>query len=142
MNAPKSPSMMATFSRDGSPPSQRQLRVGEVVRHVLAELLARGEVHDPDIEGMTITVPEVRMSSDLKLATCYVVPLGGRGAEKAVAALTRHARFLRGEVGRALTLRHTPELRFRIDESFAEGERIDALLRSDKVKRDVESDAE
>ncbi|MCW5697055.1 MAG: 30S ribosome-binding factor RbfA [Bauldia sp.] len=118
-------------------PSQRQLRVGELIRHALAELLARGEVHDPDIEAMTITIPEVRMSPDLKLATCYVMPLGGRDAEKAVAALQRNQRYLRGAVGRTLTLRYTPDLRFRVDDTFAEGDRIDALLRSDKVRRDT-----
>ncbi len=118
-------------------PSQRQLRVGELIRHTLAEVLARGDVHDADIESMTITIPQVRMSPDLKLATCYVMPLGGRDADKVVAALVRNQRYLRGVVGRSLTLRFTPDLRFRVDDTFAEGDRIDAILRSEKVRRDT-----
>ncbi len=121
-------------------PSQRQLRVGELVRHTLAEILQRGEVHDPALEGMVVTVPEVRMTPDLRVATVFVMPLGGKGADTLVAVLDRHRKFLRGEVGHRVALRYAPELRFRLDESFDEGEHIDALLRSPDVKRDLDGE--
>jgi ribosome-binding factor A len=120
--------------------SQRQLRVGELIRHALAEILQRGEVHDPDLEGMVVTVPEVRMSPDLRLATAFVIPLGGKGADTLVATLERHKKFLRGEVAHRIDLRYAPELRFRLDESFDVGSRIDELLRQPEVKRDLEED--
>src|SRR6266568_6014618 len=91
--------------------SQRQLRIGELVRHAVAELLTRGDVHDPVIEGHLITVPEVRMTADLRLATIYVVPLGGRDAEEVLAALERNKRFLRGEIARRINLKFAPEIR-------------------------------
>jgi ribosome-binding factor A len=118
--------------------SQRQLRVGELVRHAVASLLARGEVHDPVIEGHLITVPEVRMSPDLRLATVYVMPLAGRDAEEVVAALDRNKKYMRGEVAHAVNLKFAPDLRFHIDNRFEEAERIDRLLRSPAVKRDLE----
>jgi len=118
-------------------PSQRQLRVGELVRHALAEILQRGDVPDPDLGRAVITVPEVRMTPDLKLATAYVMPLGGRDADKVVAALERNRKFLRGELGHRVELRAVPELRFRLDTSFDEGARMDALLNSPQVQRDV-----
>jgi len=118
-------------------PSQRQLRVGELVRHALAELLARGAVHDPVIATHTITVPEVRMSADLQLATVYVMPLGGRDQAETVAALDRHKKFLRGEIAKRINLKFAPEIRFCIDESFNEAERIERLLRSPQVARDL-----
>ena len=121
-------------------PSQRQLRVGELIRHALAEILQRGDVHDPALEGAVVTVPEVRMSPDLKLATAFVMPLGGKGGDEIVAALDRNKRYLRGEVAHRVNLRYAPELRFRIDTSFAEGERVDALLRSPEVRRDIDKD--
>lgn len=124
----------------GAAPSQRALRVGELIRHALVEILQRGEVHDPDIEGMVVTVPEVRMTPDLKLATVFVMPLGGRGGEQLVAALDRNKRYLRGEVAHRIDLRYAPDLRFRLDTSFDEGDRIDALLRSPAVKRDLDGD--
>ena len=117
--------------------SQRQLRVGELVRHALSDILGRGEVQDPALSGAVVTVPEVRMSPDLKLATVYVMPLGGRNGEAVVAALGRNARFLRGEVARRVALRFSPELRFRLDRSFEEASRLDALLRSEPVRRDL-----
>jgi ribosome-binding factor A len=120
-----------------SGPSQRALRVGELIRHALAEMLVRGEVHDPVIETHLITVPEVRMSPDLKLATIYVMPLGGRDASDVVAALERNKRFLRGELGRRVALKFAPDLRFRIDERFDEAARIEKLLASPEVKRDL-----
>ncbi len=105
-------------------PSQRVLRVGELIRHALADMLARGEVHDPILEGHVITVPEVRMSPDLRLATVYVMPLGGRDTQDVVAALERNKRFLRGELARRVNLKFAPEIRFRADERFDEAERI------------------
>ena len=118
-------------------PSQRALRVGELVRHALAEMLIRGDVHDPALEGRMITVPEVRMAADLRLATIYVMPLGGRDADKVLAALERNKRFLRGEIARHVNLKFAPELRFLIDERFDEAERIEKLLRTPAVRRDL-----
>ena len=128
--------------RDSTPGggSQRQLRVGELVRHAMAELLTRGDVHDPVIEGHLITVPEVRMSPDLRLATIYIMPLAGRDADAVVAALERNKKFLRGEIAHAINLKFAPDIRFRIDERFAEAERIYKLLRSPEVKRDLDKE--
>lgn len=128
--------------RDTSTPggSQRQLRVGELVRHAMAELLARGEVHDPVLEGHLITVPEVRMTADLRLATIYIMPLAGRDADEVLAALERNKKFLRGEIAHRINLKFAPDIRFRVDERFAEAERIDKLLRSPEVKRDLTKD--
>ena len=122
--------------------SQRQLRVGEQVRHAIAEILAQGSVHDADLEGHIITVPEVRMSPDLKLATVYVMPLGGRDTALVIAALERNKKFLRGEVARRVNLKFAPDLRFRVDERFDEAERIEKLLRTPAVQRDLEGDLE
>ena len=127
--------------RDNSAPgsgSQRQLRVGELVRHAMAELLTRGDVHDPVIEGHLITVPEVRMSPDLRLATIYVMPMGGRDTEQVVAAFERHKKFLRTEIAHRINLKFAPDIRFRVDDRFAEAERIEKLLRSPEVKRDLD----
>ena len=117
--------------------SQRQLRAGELVRHALAEMLTRGDVHDPVIETHLITVPEVQMSADLRLATIYVMPLGGRDTEAVLAALERNKRFLRGEIARHVNLKFAPDIRFRIDERFDEAERIEKLLRTPEVQRDL-----
>jgi ribosome-binding factor A len=117
--------------------SQRQLRVGELVRHVLADLLARGAVHDPVIEAHAITIPEVRMTADLRLATIYAMPLGGRDADAVLAALNRNRRFLRGEIARRVNLKFAPDIRFAIDDRFAEAERIARLLRTPAVLRDL-----
>src|ERR1700676_1391979 len=117
--------------------SQRQLRVGETVRHAIADILVNGSVPDPDLEGHIITVPEVRMSPDLKLATIYVMPLGGRDADKVIAALERNKKFLRGEIARRVNLKFAPDLRFRIDDRFDEAERIEKLLRTPAVQRDL-----
>jgi ribosome-binding factor A len=122
--------------------SQRQLRVGEIVRHAIAEILSQGSVHDPDLEGHIITVPEVRMSPDLKLATIYVMPLGGRDTDKVIAALERNKKFLRGEVARRVNLKFAPDVRFRIDERFDEAERIEKLLRTPAVQRDLVPDSQ
>jgi ribosome-binding factor A len=118
-------------------PSQRVLRVGELIRHALAEMLTRGEIHDPTIEGHMITIPEVRMSADLRLATVYVLPLGGRDTAEVVAALGRNKRYLRGEIARRVNLKFAPEIRFRADERFDEAERIEKLLRTPEVRRDL-----
>ena len=122
--------------------SQRQLRVGEAVRHAIADILAQGSAHDADLEGHIITVPEVRMSPDLKLATVYVMPLGGRDTEIVIAALERNKKFLRGEVARRVNLKFAPDIRFRVDERFDEAERIEKLLRTPAVQRDLESGLE
>ena len=122
--------------------SQRQLRVGETVRHALAEILSQGNVHDPDLEGHIVTVPEVRMSPDLKLATIYVMPLGGRDTEVVVAALNRNKRFLRGEIAHRVNLKFAPEIRFRVDDRFDEAERIEKLLRTPEVQRDLAPDSD
>jgi ribosome-binding factor A len=121
----------------GSGPSQRQLRVGELIRRTLSEVLSRGEVHDPDLNRHSITVGEVRASPDLKVATAYVLPLGGRGAEEALAALNRNRSELRRIVGRACGLKFAPDLRFALDETF---DRMDAARRmfsDERVQRDL-----
>ena len=117
--------------------SQRQLRVGELIRHQLADMLARGDIHDPVIEGHMITVPEVRVSPDLRLATIYVMPLGGRDGKEVLAALERNKRYVRGEIAHRVNLKFAPEIRFRIDERFDEAERIEKLLRTPVVQRDL-----
>jgi len=130
-------------NRDSSPGgSQRQLRVGELVRHALADMLTRGDVHDPVIEGHMITIPEVRVTADLRLATIYVMPMGGRDAEQVVAAFERHKKYLRAEIAHRINLKFAPDIRFRIDDRFAEAERIDKLLRSPDVKRDLDHEEE
>jgi ribosome-binding factor A len=121
----------------GSSQSQRQLRAGELVRHALAEILSRGTVHDPVIEAHLITVPEVQMTADLRLATIYIMPLGGRDSAAVLDALERNKRFLRGEIARRVNLKFAPEIRFRIDARFEEAERIEKLLRSPEVARDL-----
>jgi ribosome-binding factor A len=121
-------------------PSQRALRVGELVRHTMAEMLTRGDVHDPVIETHLITVPEVRMSPDLKLATIYVMPLCGRDEKAVIEALERNRRYLRGEIAKRVNLKFAPDIRFRIDERFDEAARIDKLLQLPEVRRDLARD--
>jgi ribosome-binding factor A len=123
-------------------PSQRMLRVGELVRHALAGLFARGEIEDDTIAGAVITVPEVRMSPDLKLASAYVMPLGGERAQEIADALNRHQRFIRGRIAPELDLKYAPEVRFFVDETFEEFGKIDALLKTDRVQRDLHGDDE
>jgi ribosome-binding factor A len=120
--------------------SQRQLRVGELIRHELADMLTRGDIHDPVIQAHLITVPEVRMSPDLRLATIYVMPLGGRDVDEVIAALDRNKRYVRGEIGRRVNLKFAPEIRFRADERFDEAERIEKLLRTPAVQRDLDGE--
>jgi ribosome-binding factor A len=117
--------------------TQRQLRVGELIRHELANMLSRGDVHDPVLDAHMITVPEVRMSPDLRLATIYIMPLGGRDEENVLAALDRNKRYVRGEIARRVNLKFAPEIRFRIDDRFDEAERIEKLLRTPDVQRDL-----
>ena len=123
-------------------PSQRALRVGELIRHALSDMLTRGDVHDPVLEGHLVTVPEVRMSPDLRMATIYVMPLGGRDIKEVIAALDRNKRYLRGELAHRVNLKFAPEIRFRVDERFDEAERIEKLLRTPAVRRDVERDTD
>ena len=120
------------------PASQRQLRVGELVRHAVSEMLIRGDVHDPVLEGHLITIPEVRMTPDLRLATVYVMPMGGRDKDEVLAALERNKRYLRGEVSHRVNLKFAPDIRFLIDDRFEEAERIEKLLRTPQVRRDLE----
>ncbi|GAB1717683.1 MAG: ribosome-binding factor A [Nitrobacter sp.] len=122
--------------------SQRQLRVGETVRHAIADILAQGLVHDPVLEGHLVTVPEVRMSADLRLATIYVMPLGGRDTADVIEALERNRKFLRGEIARRVNLKFAPDIRFRADERFDEAERIEKLLRTPAVQRDLAPDSD
>ena len=126
-------------ARDKSrPPSQRQLKVGELIRHVLADIFFRGDIVDEVLSRHSMTVPEVRMTPDLKLATAYILPLGGGDAAEAVAHLDKHKRFLRGEVAKRVSLKFMPELRFKVDTSFESSRRIDELLASPTVARDLD----
>ena len=132
--------MARRFDRpSGGAPSQRQLRVGELIRRRLSEVLARGEVHDPELAGISITVGEVQASPDLKVATAHVLPLGGRGAEAALEALRRNRHELRRQVAKGMTLKFSPELRFRIDETFDRLDDARRLFSDETVRRDVEA---
>ena len=130
------------MSRDNKPtgPSQRMLRVGELVRHALAAMFARGDIEDDALRGAVITVPEVRMTPDLKIANAYIMPLGGVHAEEIVTALNRHRKFVRGRVAPQINMKYAPEVRFYVDDTFEEAGRIDALLRSDKVRQDLDDE--
>jgi ribosome-binding factor A len=128
---------MARRPESSSGPSQRQQRVAELVRHALAEVLQRGDVQDPVLASHVVTIPEVRMSPDLRLATAYVMPLGGQDEREVLKALERNRKALRQEVAHRVNLKFAPDLRFRRDETFDEASRIDALLRSEKVRRDI-----
>jgi ribosome-binding factor A len=129
---------MATKRGDGRGPSQRQLRVGEEIRHELAELLRRGDFRDPELTQLNVTITEVRISPDLRNATAFVTPLGGGGAEQAVRALKRAAPFLRGQVARAMKLRFAPNLFFQADTSFDYASHINQLLHDPEVQRDLQ----
>jgi ribosome-binding factor A len=121
-------------------PSQRQLRVGELIRHALAEMLTRGEIHDDVLAKHVVTVPEVRMSPDLRLATVYVMPLGGKDLKPVLAALENHKKYIRGELAHAINLKFAPDVRFMADATFDEADRIERLLASEKVRRDLDKD--
>lgn len=129
--------MAKNKSHDGSGPSQRQLRVGELIRRTLSEVLARGDVHDPDLNRISVTVGEVRMSSDLKIATAYVMPLGGEGQKDLIAILARNKGELRRLIGKRLELKYAPDLRFRLDETFDQMDETRRLFAQEKVRRDV-----
>ena len=118
-------------------PSQRQLRVGEALRHALADILFRNEIQDPELAGVSVTITQVKPSPDMRYATVYCEPLGGENAEVVIKALNRHKGFLRGEMGHRLTMKFTPELRFIEDASFAEALKIETILRSERVSRDI-----
>jgi len=134
--------MSRTHHQIGAAPSQRMLRVGELIRHAAAQLLSRGEINDPVLEHHVVTVSRVKMSPDLKLATIYVMPLGGADETEVLTALDRHKKFLRGELAHKVNLKFAPDVRFRIDDSFDNVSRIDALLNTDRVKRDLKPRAE
>ena len=123
-------------------PSQRMLRVGEALRHALAEVLYRNEIRDPDLDGVSVTITQVKPSPDMRYATVYCEPLGGQNAAKIVAALNRHKGFLRGEMGHKIAMKFTPELRFVEDESFAEAQKIETILKSPEVQRDLSASDE
>lgn len=129
--------MAKTRFPEGPGPSQRQLRVGELIRRTLSDVLTRGDVHDPELNAMSITVGEVRTSPDLKVATAFVLPLGGKGREEALEALRRNRSELRRAVSKAVTLKYSPELRFRIDETFDRMDETRRLLNQDNVRRDT-----
>jgi ribosome-binding factor A len=126
-----------TSSQQGHGPSQRQLRVGEMLRHALSDILRERDIRDPDLEGVSVTVTQVKPSPDMRHATVFVEPLGGKNADAIVEALNRHRGFLRGELGRTIELKFTPELRFVEDTSFAEAQRIERILHSERVARDL-----
>jgi ribosome-binding factor A len=119
-------------------PTQRQLRVGEALRHALAGVFERGALRDPVLRNVSITVTEVRASPDLTNATVFVMPLGGEAAEDIVEALRRAAPFLRSTVGREVELRHVPRLAFEVDRSFGQADQIDKLLKQPQVARDLD----
>jgi len=124
---------------DGPGPSQRQLKVGELIRRTLSEVLARGDVHDPELNRLSMTVGEVRTSPDLKIATAYVLPLAGEGREDAVALLARNRGELRRLIGKKLAMKYTPDLRFRLDETFDQMDETRRLFSDEQVRRDIES---
>ncbi len=128
---------MSRAHQQGGEPSQRMLRVGELIRHSLSDLLTRGEINDPVLHGHVVTVPDVRMSPDLKLATVFVMPLGGKDVKDVIEALERNKKFIRGEIAHRVNLKFAPELRFKSDQSFDYGAKIDALFESPEVKRDL-----
>lgn len=123
-------------------PSQRQLRVGELIRHALAEIFSRGEISDPDLDGVTVTVIQVSVSPDLKNAIAFVVPLGGGNADTTIVALERCRKFIRGQVGKRVALKHMPNLTFELDTSFDYSETVDRLLSTPHVAQDLNSEIE
>lgn len=130
---------MSRIHQKGGEPSQRMLRVGELVRHAMSELLTRGEMNDAALDGHVITVSRVKMSPDLKCATVYILPLGGKDREPVIEALEKHRKHLRGEVARKINLKFAPDVRFKLDDSFDNLDRIGELLNSPKVQQDLKS---
>ncbi|MFZ1815481.1 MAG: 30S ribosome-binding factor RbfA [Rhizobiaceae bacterium] len=134
---------MKRFPGGAKGPSQRQLRVGEMVRHALTQLLQRGEIPDPLIEGTVIAITEVAMSPDLKIATVFLSPLGGGDPQPVIKALARNAKLVRGRISPALRqMKYMPEFRFRPDTSFDNFSKIDALLHKPEVARDLDEDGD
>ena len=129
---------MSRIHQQGGAPSQRMLRVGELIRHALSDLLSRGALNDPVLDGHVVTVPGVRMSPDLKLATAFVMPLGGRDVTPVLEALERNRKTLRTEIAHRVAMKFAPDLRFKVDDSFEYGAKIDALLDTPKVRQDLE----
>ncbi len=125
---------------DGPGPSQRQLRVGELIRRTLAQVLAQGDLHDPDLNRLSVTVGEVRCSPDLKIATAYVLPLGGQGQDEVIGYLKRNKTELRRVIGKKVGLKFTPDLRFRLDETFDQMDATREIFERDEVKRDLDGD--
>jgi len=123
-------------------PSQRMLRMGELVRHALAEVFSRGDVHDPVLETHVITIPEVAMTPDLRHATAYIMPLGGKDGRAVIDALNRNKKYLRGVVAKKVQAKFAPDLHFRIDERFDRAEEIDKLLKRPEVQRDLKREDE
>ena len=119
-------------------PSQRQLRVSELIRAGLADIFSRGSIDDPELDGRAITVCEVRVSPDLRAATAYIMPLGGNRQDQVVEALERHSRFVRGELASRVTLKYMPALKFELDETFEQSGRVSEILRSAKVAQDLD----
>jgi ribosome-binding factor A len=134
--------MSRVHHQQGGEPSQRMLRVAELIRHTMSQLLVRTVIGEPLLESQAVTILEVRMSPDLKLATIYIMPLGGKNAAGVLAALDRHKNFLRGEIARRINLRFAPDIRFKADQSFDYGAKIDALLELPEVKRDLDKKQE
>ena len=122
---------------DNSGPSQRQLRVGELIRRALSEILLQGIIHDPDLNRISVTVSEVSASPDLKIATAYVCPLGGEGGEDLIALLAKNKSEIRRSISKKLTLKYTPDLRFRIDETFDRMDETRRLFSQENIKRDL-----
>jgi len=132
--------MAKNYSSEPRGPSQRQLRVGEVIRRAMSEILARGEIHDPDLNDLLITVGEVSVTRDLRIATTYVLPLGGKDKDEAIALLARHKGELRHLIGKKIGLKFTPDLRFRIDDTFDRMDDTRRMFSDDSVRRDLDSD--
>ena len=127
--------------REDRPPL-RQLQVGEMFRHALAQILSRSDIRDPELDGVSVTITQVKPSPDMRYATVYCAPLGGQNTDRIIAALNRHKGFLRGEMGHMISIKFTPDLRFVEDQSFAEAEKIENLLKSPQVQRDLVSPEE
>lgn len=127
---------------DTSGPTQRQLRVGELIRRTMSDVLNRGDIHDPELNRLSITVSEVRASPDLKIATAYVLPLGGQHRDEAIAALKRNKSELRRAISKEMTLKYAPDLRFVIDETFDRMDETRRLLSQEDVRRDIEGEPE
>lgn len=123
---------------DGPGPSQRQLRVGELIRRTLSEVLMRGDIHDPDLNRLSVTVGEVRTSPDLKVATAYVLPLGGKGQDEVISLLARNKHELRRIIGKKLELKYAPDLRFRLDQTFDQMDETRRLFSQEEVRRDLD----